>query len=290
MIGVSPAYFISRFGTDFTPRDVVKGVSELKALGFECFQLEIYHDQSLDEWVSSGFSDVLSAAGKEGLAVSQFVAHFLLNAFSDERSLCSPRGINEAAIIAEALSGSACPLVTIPVPAFEIPRGKVITAAYLRDIEKRFMDKLVAMVETFERFSLKAALEVMPWSLVGGIHGFLRIAETLSRAGGANIRLGFNLDTGHANACKEPLIIAVSRLGACVLGTHLCDNYGYENLSLAPGKGLVQWDSLFATLRDIGYSGSYDLEIRCEAADVYREYSAAREFVADRLSSGVATA
>ena len=47
MIGVSPAFFFSLFSTDFTPSDYMEGISRLKALGFEAYQLEIYHRQSL---------------------------------------------------------------------------------------------------------------------------------------------------------------------------------------------------------------------------------------------------
>ncbi len=290
MIGVSPAYFISRFGNHFTPRDVVEGLSELKDLGFECFQLEIYDEESIDRWVSSGFLDVLSAARKNDLVVSQFVAHFLLSGFVDEPSLFSSWGISEAETIGEALAGSACPFVTIPIPAFEVPRRKALNAAYWREIETRFSEKLTAMVRAIEEYSLKVALEVMPWSLVGGIHGFLRLAEQLSDAEGASTRLGFNLDTGHATACKEPLVLAVSRLRGSILGTHLCDNAGHENLSLAPGKGSVQWELLLSTLRDLGYSGSYDLEIRCEPAEVHAEYAAARESLVNRLSGNMPAA
>lgn len=46
---------------------------------------------------------------------------------------------------------------------------------------------------------------------------------------------------------------------------HLNDNYGrigpiYEDLHLFPGSGLLDWSAIFAALREIGFSGAYNME------------------------------
>ena len=76
---------------------------------------------------------------------------------------------------------------------------------------------------------------------VGGIDGFLRLCEHIGTD-----TLGLNFDTGHARACKENLYLIPAKLGGRILGTHLCDNFGHENLSLRPGAGSIDWPRLQA--------------------------------------------
>jgi sugar phosphate isomerase/epimerase len=70
-------------------------------------------------------------------------------------------------------------------------------------------------------------LEILPSAIVGGIDGFIRLCERLGTAS-----LGLNFDTGHAWASKENLYLIPAKLGRQIVGTHLCDNFGNENLSL----------------------------------------------------------
>ena len=49
MFGVSPAYFFSRFTTDFTVDQIAQALPDLRREGFSGFQLEIYHLHSVKE-------------------------------------------------------------------------------------------------------------------------------------------------------------------------------------------------------------------------------------------------
>ncbi len=274
--GVSPAYFISRFGDRFTPGDVVTGLSEIIEIGFDAFQLEIFHADSIATWVNGGLQEALQAATSLHLAPTQFVGHVLLNAFTDEQSLYSEWGIEEAASMAEVLT-SACPVFTIPIPAFSIPFEARCDNACWSRIENRFSEKLATIASAVAARSIKVALEVLPGSLVGGIGGFLDLACRIEEATGTKV--GFNLDTGHAYASGELLPLAIRRLGSGITGTHLCDNRGRENLSLAPGKGDIRWNDVLDALHVTGYRGSCDIEINCPADRVHGEYAGALRFL-----------
>ena len=277
MFGVSPAYFISRYGDRFTPRDVINALTDLKLLGYDCFQLEVYHTDTIQLWTDGGLGEIIAAAHAAGMTISQFVGHVLLNAFSDEAALFSPWGIAETAAIAALLPPERCPVFTLPIPAFNSAVGLTRGLADWMRIEQRFIGKLGTMAQVIERRGLRVALEVLPGSLVGGIHGFLTLADRLQRNGIANP--GFNLDTGHAWASREPLPLAVARLGDRIVGTHLCDNWAGENLSLTPGSAGIDWPAVLSTLRTTGYAGSYDIEIHCAADEAAAEYAKALRFV-----------
>jgi sugar phosphate isomerase/epimerase len=118
------------------------------------------------------------------------------------------------------------------------------------------------------------ALEILPGAVVGGIDGFLRLCDHIGTD-----TLGLNFDTGHAWASKENLYLIPAKLGGRILGTHLCDNFGHENLSLRPGAGSIDWPRLIAGLKGCGYAGPWDIEIVCPAASVADEYGKGLQFI-----------
>jgi sugar phosphate isomerase/epimerase len=125
----------------------------------------------------------------------------------------------------------------------------------------------------------RMALEILPGALVGGVDGFVRLCEHLG-----SDTLGLNFDTGHAWASKENPYLLPAKIGPRILGTHLCDNFGNENLSLRPGAGSIDWPRLIAALKACGYNGPWDVEIICKPEDVEIEYGSGRKFIENLLN------
>jgi sugar phosphate isomerase/epimerase len=274
VIGVSPAYFVSSYGSRFTPAEVAQGLARLAALGFHGFQLEVVHRESLDAWGRGGADLVRRRSAELGLAATQFVAHFMLHAFADPASLFSDAGIAEMPAVLEIAGRfEECRLVTVPLPAFAGPR--LASAEDCRRLSERCVEKLGRMLAMVESAGRRMALEILPGALVGGIDGFMRLCERM-----AADSLGLNFDTGHAWACKENLYMVPAKLGPRILGTHLCDNFGNENLSLRPGAGSIDWPRLVACLEAAGYQGSWDIEIACPPEEADRQYGSGRQFIA----------
>ena len=273
LIGVSPAYFISRYGDRFTPYDVAEGLTGVAQLGFTGFQLEVFHGEYLQDWTGEGAKRVRRRSDELGLVATQFVAHFMMEAFAEPTRVNSDLGIDEMQSVLEIVDlFEECRVITIPLSAFEslsIHATHEYQALYHRCLEK--LGQLVELVESSGR---KLALEILPKAFIGGIDGFLRLADQLETDS-----LGLNFDTGHAWAAKENLYLIPAKLGRQILGTHLCDNYGNENLSLRPGMGSIDWKRLLAALKHIGYAGWLDLEIICEPDEVRRKYDAGHKFI-----------
>jgi sugar phosphate isomerase/epimerase len=277
MIGVSPAYFISRFGDRFSPADVAEGLGQVSALGFRGFQLEVFHRDTLEVWVREGAAAVRERSAELGLAATQFVAHFMLHAFADPESLSSDAAAADMESVLEIVGRfDECRLVTVPLPAFHVPAHPGADG-YRRLIE-RLAEKIGRMLARVEGAGRRMALEVLPAALVGGIDGFMRLCDRMHTDS-----LGLNFDTGHAWACKENLDLVAAKLGPRILGTHLCDNRGHENLSLAPGKGTIDWPRLVESLKAAGYEGSWDIEIICAPEAAAQEYGQGMRFIAELL-------
>ncbi len=72
---------------------------------------------------------------------------------------------------------------------------------------------------------------------------------------------GFCIDTGHAQLYGISPAEAIIRMGKKLWTTHLQDNLGRRDDHLPPGMGLINWKSVFAALRQIGYTRPVMVEI-----------------------------
>ena len=78
MIGVSPAFYLSKYGTHFTMADLLESMSTLSQWGFDSMELEVFHPEQLEEWSDENCRKLKDQSLKTGIHISQFVAHFLL--------------------------------------------------------------------------------------------------------------------------------------------------------------------------------------------------------------------
>ena len=273
MTGVSPAYFISRYTNRFTPDDMCEGLTEVAELGFKHFQPEVFHAENLADWINGGSQQVRRCSNGLGLQPSQFVAHFILKAFSDRSNVMSDSGLVEIDSVLQIIDClECCPIITIPLGAFDA-QGIVRPGDYIA-LFNRCVEKIGQLLVQVEGAGRRLALEIMPSAVIGGIDGFRRLCDQLNTD-----TLGLNYDTGHAWAAKENLYMIPAKLNGQILGTHFCDNLGHENLSLRPGAGSINWPAIIDGLGTSDYKGSFDIEIICTPEAVRQEYSQGREFI-----------
>jgi sugar phosphate isomerase/epimerase len=279
-VGISPAYWISRYTDRFTPDQIVSGLPDVADMGFKTFQPEIFHRDLLSSWRNGGGEAVSRCSADLGLVASQFVAHFMSAAFRSPRNLASTAVVEDMKVVAEVVRAfDGCRFVTVPLPPFEAetPLGTEDYAGCWQSCG----DRIAVLNEQAAAAGLCLALEILPGAIIGGIDGFLRLCDHLGQAS-----LHLNVDTGHAWASKENLYLIPAKLGPRMAGTHLSDNVGHENLSLAPGRGSIDWPRFFRGLSVTGYSGAFDLEIICPPEQCREQYSRAREFIESLLTGG----
>ncbi|MBO5069956.1 MAG: sugar phosphate isomerase/epimerase [Roseburia sp.] len=277
--GVSPAFLLSLFGEQFTPKDVVSAISLIRQLGFDCFQSEIVFADKITLWENGGAKAVSQTAEENELTMSQLVAHFMMEAFKDRESLFSDEGVSEITRvfqIADMMRFQG--QVTIPMGPFR-------AIECLKEEEKqqchvRLVEKMRVIMEIACHFGNPVAIEVQPRALISGVSEILGFLEEVGSG------LGYNYDTGHAwasgavDTAQFPLVLT-DRL----MGTHLCDNDGIVNLSLCPGEGTIDWATVMKNLVVSGYQGSIDLEIFTDAERVKEKYSAGKAYLDGLLSS-----
>lgn len=250
-----------------------EGLAEISELGFQQFQLEVFHVENLADWVNGGSQQVRQCSDGLGLRPSQFVAHFMLNAFSNASSVISDSGLVEIDSVLQIVDRfEDCSIVTIPLGAFD-SQGIVARSDYIA-LFNRCVEKIGQLLERVEGAGRRLALEIMPSAVIGGIDGFMRLCDQLKTD-----TLGLNFDTGHAWAAKENLHMIPPKLSGQIVGTHFCDNFGHENLSLRPGAGSIDWPHIISGLKAVDYRGSFDIEIVCQPEVIRQQYSEGRVFI-----------
>ncbi|MHC4533903.1 MAG: sugar phosphate isomerase/epimerase family protein [Planctomycetota bacterium] len=283
MFGVSPAFVFSLYGKQFSVKDFCQALEVVKELGFEGFQPEIFTKEALPEWINSGSKTISTKAREFDLQATQFVAHFMMENFSTPEEVNSDSGLEDLKNVIEiAKHFDNCRVLTIPVGPFSIQWDQIqaMNPSWALDVKKRFVEKIHKFLELIKESGLVFALEILPFSVVGGIERFLLICNELNSPD-----LGINLDTGHAWACREIVPLLPFRLKDRIFGLHLCDNFSTENLSLAPGKGSIEWQPFIKNLLSSGYNGSFDIEIGCETEDVKSEYIAGLKYINSLVTS-----
>lgn len=217
---------------------------------------------------------VAEKAREKGLGISQMVAHFMLTAFEDEEVLYSDFGLPQIGRLFHVLDGMGFHgQVTVPIGPYV--GLSELSNKQKEDARRRLIEKLRDINALATVHGDIIALEVQPGALISGGEDILEVAESVG------LDVGYNYDTGHAWASGEKKTAELPLLfGRRMYGTHLCDNDGHKNLSLAPGKGNIDWDTVIASLLRSGYTGSLDLEIFTTADLVNNEYSEALAYVA----------
>ena len=277
VFGVSPAWFLSLYGEHFNVAQCMESLDILTDLKLTSWQPEVFFEEALEEWSDGASEDLRRKSADLGLVSRTFVAHFLGAHFSDERGLERKRDLDLLDRILEALENwEDTEVISVLLPPFEFD-GPADT-----DQSRRWMEylevKLRSYVERIEATGRILALEAMPGNVAGGSGG---LAALLDKDGLGKV--GINYDTGHFHAAGESQSLVLARLGGRIACTHLCDNDGVRNLSLAPGDGTIVWDPVVKGLRSVAYSGPWDLEIRCPADAVKTAYTRGRELLERQL-------
>lgn len=73
--------------------------------------------------------------------------------------------------------------------------------------------------------------------------------------------VGVVFDTSHANVARLDLPKAIGEFGPYLAATHISDNDGSGDQHRTPGNGKIHWIPVMDAFREIGYQGTFNLEI-----------------------------
>lgn len=107
-----------------------------------------------------------------------------------------------------------------------------------------------------EEYGLKFVIEPRIGETVSNSDAMLKLIEDVGEDS-----FGAVLDTGHLHAAKEMLPLSIEKLGNRIIYVHVSDNDGGDNYHWTPGKGTINWDSVFKALRKHNYKGYIAIDV-----------------------------
>jgi sugar phosphate isomerase/epimerase len=140
------------------------------------------------------------------------------------------------------------------------PGGPVIGATEPREVlERRFAEGLERLVDLTERKNVTIAVEPEPGLLIQTAAEYL---EFKKRYFADEPRIRMNCDIGHLFCVGEDPATVIRQMPAEIAHVHLEDigaNRVHQHLT--PGKGAIDFRSIFAALGEIGFGGWVTVEL-----------------------------
>jgi sugar phosphate isomerase/epimerase len=129
-----------------------------------------------------------------------------------------------------------------------------------------------------EAMDVRFLVENMPPPYFGSdARPLRRIADAL-----ASPRLGLAYDSGHAMLVGDPVGL-VRLFGPRLGGVHLHDNFGKQDDHLIPGMGSIPFEDVARALAEVGYGGTFMIEVYRPTDEVRRDLTPERLAFIDRL-------
>ncbi len=263
-------YAITKYGYPPSPANTFRVLGEMKALGFDCVELEGVRRENLLA-VYEQRHELKKFCDGEGLRVINFcpVLPDSVSLDRQERRGCwelFKRGIEIAKFFDCA---------TIQADSFTPPLRFRGDSPYKESISygKQFSVEVdpsfvwrqqwEAMVESFSFFTQEAkkagllfCVEPRVGELLSNTDAILRMMDAVG-----DDNFGAVLDTAHQNAQKEILALSVEKLGPRIFYVHAADNDGKVNDHFAAGRGTVDWDGVFQGLKKHNFSGYVAVDV-----------------------------
>lgn len=263
-------YTITRYGYPPAASQMTDYLREMAALGFQSVELEGIGQEHLRE-AALITQDIRKALDKNELSLAVFCTVLpqlgSIHAPLREQAL---EAFHEGCKIAVQL-GTHAILDNGPLVPYDFPADLPVSRHYSPELLQRiglpgsfrwdtYWDDLV---ETIRRacsiaaqYGLKYYLHPCCGSLTETTDGFFRLKEAVQME-----NLKFNCDLSNQYYMRENLPLALLKLGQELDYIHISDNRGTKVEHLPIGKGCIDWDLIFGSLRQIGFNGQLAIDV-----------------------------
>lgn len=249
-----------------TPYD--DAIRRISSLGFRAVELIAWTRDELETYYTPGtIKDLRSIIEGEGLVLSQFVSTPRTMSSTDAKeraqSVAHLKRLVDVGLELGAQmvnSVTSYPLnIDIP-PITDRPHVQIFTYDVEPglDWEQNWLDYVDAMrqcAEYAERSNIRYSLEPHPFRYGSNSDGMLRLLDAVGSPA-----LGVNFDPSHTFPSGEIPHTTVYRLNKRIFHCDFSDNDGMTNVHWRPGKGKMDWKSVFVALKAVGYEGVVSLE------------------------------
>jgi len=137
-----------------------------------------------------------------------------------------------------------------------ITSGKQVSGERRQESMKRLMESLREIVKYASGRKIKVGIEYEPDLLVENADESLDVIKQIDSP-----YVGVNLDIGHSHVIGEDLHQTIKMFRKCIFNVHLYDIRRRRHYHLMPGKGDIDFHSVFESLKSVGYNRYCTVEL-----------------------------
>ncbi|MFN7996521.1 MAG: sugar phosphate isomerase/epimerase family protein [Bryobacteraceae bacterium] len=271
-IGITYLYIIYRYGYPHSVEDLLKGLPEVRKLGFRYLEMEglgVQHMTALDR----ARKEVLARLADNGLQVHNFcVVDPNLVSLDARKRAKALEGFGRGAELGDFLGAQTLHLASYAPPVryvdarpYELGKGYSFANTTRVAIPRGFDWEQVwsALVESCQACADIAAkhrmivlMEPRVGETICSVDSMLRLIEHVGRP---NFKANF--DTGHFGAQRENVPLALEKLRGKFANIHIADNNPLNSEHLPIGDGVIDWREFFRVLKGMKYDGYLGLDL-----------------------------
>lgn len=256
-------------------------IKTIGELGFEGLELIAAEIQDLDDYYTdSKIKSLKSMYTGYGMELSEFVlyAHLVTGLMerqpAKKQQACDifKKGVETAVrlgtdkinIVSNWPNKMKAPIAYLPCyfhPGLSQPFDPKLTMAMPTGYDARgafenYVDSLRMLTQICEDAGIYFLLEGHANVEIGTTDGFLRAADRID-----SDHFATNFDTAWQLVQREYLPWSIYKLGDKIRHVHLRDGDGMSCYSLPPGMGIIDWNGVVRTLKEVGYDGFLSFEL-----------------------------
>tara|TARA_R110002126_G_scaffold66963_1_gene170046 strand:+ start:4091 stop:5029 length:939 start_codon:yes stop_codon:yes gene_type:complete len=269
-ITIAYLYTISKYGYPPKIEDTTAHIREMASLGFSSIELEGIGHSNI-EYLYENREEIVTLIKELELEVPIFcVVLPEMSSFKKKVREEQLHFFEKGCEIAKAL-GAEGVLDNGPLPPYNYPTDMPIKRHYTGDqlyglplpINLEWKSYWEELTSTFKdacdiakKYGLQYHLHPCEGSLVSNTDSYENFSLAVNRD-----NLVFNLDTANQFFLKDNIALSALRLGEKITYIHISDNTGKELGHLVPEAGDIHWDSFFQSLKKIGFSGRFGIDV-----------------------------
>lgn len=290
-------YSITRYGYPPDAEHMVTYVHEMADLGFQSIELEGIGEAHL-KTVYKHRKEIKQALEDRGVALPVFCT--VLPGIASPQGEIAQKSLDLFKTGCElgAYFGARGVLDNGPLVPYEFPADMPIHRHYSPDVLRNvrlpqrlswkvYWDNLLSRMDTACKFAADYGLNYYMHPCVGSLtdttNGYLLLKEEL---GWENLK--FNFDTSNLYYMHENLSLGLLKLGKDLDYIHISDSYGQRIEHQAAGNGTIDWDLFFGTLKQIGFSGEFSIDVggdESHVADIDEAYLQTARFLEEKIAA-----
>ncbi|HLJ17238.1 MAG TPA: sugar phosphate isomerase/epimerase family protein [Bryobacteraceae bacterium] len=272
-ISITYLYTILKYGYPHSVDDALRGLPEMRRLGFRFIEMEGLGKQNLAEFYQRR-REIRQALDDCGLHVHNFcvVDPDMVSTNLETRRQALDR-FRMGAEIVELLGAETLHLASYAPPVEYLegrPYGLSTNGYKFENVTRlripqglEWSEVWTALVESTQicadiaaGYNRTVLMEPRVGEVICSVDSLLRLIEHVDRP-----NLKANFDTAHFSAQRENAVLALAKLKGHFANVHIADNDPSNSDHVAIGEGCIDWKEFLSTLHSMNYDGYLGLDL-----------------------------